>query len=100
MAAGVMRATISATTSADAASSQKGPRHPASRPATLPRGTPATTARLSPPDMTASDRAPASGGAIAAATTAPTAQNVPVANAVTTRATVTNAKESVGAATT
>ena len=54
----------------------------------MPSGTPITFATVSPPTITASARARRCGGTSRDATTPPTAQNAPVATAVTTRATI------------
>lgn len=94
------RSTAPMASSDRPASIQNGPRHPVSWPAKVPSGTPAATARLSPPDITASARALAPGPATAVATTAPVAQNVRVTSVVTTRDAVTTANESLSAATT
>src|SRR6476620_1819480 len=98
--AGANRRTATIAGTASTASIQNGPRHPVNWPAKVPNGTPATTDRLNPPDITANARALAPGPATAAATTAPVAQNVPVASAVRTREAVTTVNESLTAATT
>src|SRR3954468_20501899 len=98
--AGVSRPITAAPAKASTPRATKGPRQPASRPAHVPIGTPITLASVNPPITTpiARDRRPAP--AAWPATMAATAQNAPVARAVSTRAASRMMKLELSAATT
>src|SRR3954454_19898748 len=98
--AGMSRPITAAPAKASTPRATKGPRQPASRPAHVPIGTPITLASVNPPITTpiARDRRPAP--AALPATMAATAQNAPVARAVSTRAASRMMKLELSAATT
>jgi hypothetical protein len=83
---GTLSTTPRALAAASAPTAQNAERQPNCWPTRVPSGTPATFATVSPPRSTASDLARSCGTTTDTVTTAATAQNAPVATAVTTRA--------------
>jgi hypothetical protein len=94
------RATPTAAIAARVASAQKVPRQPINCPLNDPSGTPSTFASIPPPRTRPRARELAVGPAALAAAADPTAQNAPVATAVTNRAISISSKLAVSATTT